>query len=352
MQPSLNINEIDQYLDFNRVPFEKIDLWDCETNEHSVLRIGAQADQFCLLILDADIFRNLMTWPRSRQDLLDFCQRHMLWIWNDIDGFLQLNTLSREILALDKLIKTGSVRFFFDDHPSPRNWVNQLKNISWVIKPYCAMLGFSARIRDADVTKDNCTKDFLLTMIRKKPAIHRRMLWSRLQNLPGLLDRGHAVFHARGSVIPIGDQKNDVGRDQSHPSMDLYRDSWFEIVPETFYKGGYSLTEKTIKSFITKTPFMVASNCGYLDFLKNKFGFRTFGHLIDESYDREYRVQDRLDKMVQQVVDVIKNGSRDFYWASADVLEHNQTRTLEILGRYRHDTDLFIHRELQQVDQK
>jgi hypothetical protein len=352
IQPSLNINGIEQYLDFNRIPFEKIDLWDRDLHEHSIARINAQNSRPCLLILDADIFRNLMAWPRSRQGLLDFCQYHVLWVWNDIDGFLQVNKLRQEVVTLDKEIPSGSIRLFFDDHPSSRNWVYQLKNISWVIKPYCAMLGFSARIRDADVTKNNCTKDFLLTMIRKKTAMHRNMLWSKLQAVPNLLDRGYAVFHSRASVRPIGDQKNDVGRDQSHPSMDLYRDSWFEIVPETFYKDGYSLSEKTTKSFITKTPFMVASSCGYLDFLKNKFGFRTFGHLIDESYDLEYRVQDRLDKMIQQMIDVIKNGSHEFYRASADVLEHNQARILEILGRYQYDNDVFIHRELQRLDQK
>jgi hypothetical protein len=350
LQTCLNTDSVDQYLTFNRIPFEKIDLWSEEQQRHTVHRMGLEQSPRILLVVDVDILRGLIRWPQSRLELIEFCRQHQLWVWNDMDGFLQINYLESDITKLDQEVRPGSVRLFFDDYPTDRNWTNNLTNITWAVQPYGPMLGYPARIRGARVDKTQCSRDYLLLMSRKKRAIHRVMLWQRMEKIPGLLSRGHAVFNPNRTVKALGDQVPFNMLTACHPAMDLYRDSWFEIVPETFYKDGYSLSEKTVKPFATRTPFLVATTCGHLEFVRNQFGFRTFGHLIDESYDHEHRIQDRLDRMLEQVQDIIKNGSESFYRACADVLDHNQAQVLEILGRYRYTHDLFLCEQLEAVE--
>jgi hypothetical protein len=136
-----------------------------------------------------------------------------------------------------------------------------------------------------------------------------------------------------------------------HASMDLYRDSLVEMVPESWYKHGYFVTEKTTKPMATKTPFLILSTCFYLEYLKS-LGFKTFHSLIDESYDQQYRVQDRVRLAVQSLEDIVRNGARSFYDAAQPILEHNHSRLCEIQGLWQYELDIMLQREFELVDQK
>ena len=125
--------------------------------------------------------------------------------------------------------------------------------------------------------------------------------------------------------------------------MDLYRNNYVELVPETLYKHGYFFTEKTMKPIATKTPFLVVSNCHYLKFLK-QHGFKTFDNLIDESYDSFPRIEDRIRSLVQTMHDISKNGVGDFYQQAQHTLAHNHQQLLEISGGWRYYRDLDYQR--------
>jgi hypothetical protein len=59
------------------------------------------------------------------------------------------------------------------------------------------------------------------------------------------------------------------------------------VVTETVQQGNrHHLTEKTFKPICLQMPFVLASTQGSLDYLKS-YGFRTFNHVWDESYDHE-----------------------------------------------------------------
>ena len=115
----------------------------------------------------------------------------------------------------------------------------------------------------------------------------------------------------------------------------LFR-SWFSLVTETIFDYPHSFrTEKIWKPIIMAQPFVVASNRGYLLDLRDA-GFRTFGDLIDESYDEI----DRPDQRIQRVADCVQwlcNGDRaaEFWRASRDVCRHNQQRLAEYNQRER-----------------
>ena len=61
----------------------------------------------------------------------------------------------------------------------------------------------------------------------------------------------------------------------------------FEIIMETSVShNNMFITEKTIKSFLSKNVFIIIGNPHSLTWLKS-LGFRTFSDIIDESYDNE-----------------------------------------------------------------
>jgi hypothetical protein len=204
------------------------------------------------------------------------------------------------------------------------------------------MIQFSKfpRIVNAVTQKHNASKDYMLTMVRLRNRPHRKILWKELTSRSELLEQGHAVFN-RKSDSRLGAQPHQHKWGPGFPSMDLYLDSWLEVVPETMWKDGYYITEKTIKPIATRTPFLLLSTARTLDYLKS-LGFMTFSSLINESYDQQYRIQDRARLLVDQLEDIIKNGSESFYRASQHILDYNQAKLAEIVGLSQHDLDICI----------
>jgi hypothetical protein len=116
----------------------------------------------------------------------------------------------------------------------------------------------------------------------------------------------------------------------------IYRDSWFSLVTETIYDYPCTFrTEKIWKPIIMGHPFVVAANSGYLRDLRNA-GFRTFGTLVDESYD----TVDRPDVRIQRITDSVawlcsSSNAAEFWAASRDICKHNQALLAEYNQRER-----------------
>lgn len=108
-----------------------------------------------------------------------------------------------------------------------------------------------------------------------------------------------------------------------------YIDSYFSLVTETIFDYPHSFrTEKIWKPMIMCHPFVVAANAGYYRDLK-AVGFRTFGHLIDESFDQIENAQDRANQIVAVVQDICYNGAWEFLSACRDTCEYNYQRLQE-----------------------
>ena len=94
-----------------------------------------------------------------------------------------------------------------------------------------------------------------------------------------------------------------------------------------------SISEKLFQSIIQLTPFVVFGNPNYLARLHDK-GFKTFGDIIDESYDTELDIKKRLDKFfvaAQQLVEVYDDPRVQ------SICEHNQKH---FLNPYRINNEL------------
>ena len=113
----------------------------------------------------------------------------------------------------------------------------------------------------------------------------------------------------------------------SGPSK-LANDSYFNIVTESHYRewGGFLSSEKIIKPLISMQPFFVLAQPYTLKYLRDS-GFKTFGDIIDESYDNEVDDIKRFNMVIDEITKLFTQNTldeiHDIYCSVFDILEHN-----------------------------
>jgi hypothetical protein len=116
---------------------------------------------------------------------------------------------------------------------------------------------------------------------------------------------------------------------------DPYIDTYFSLVSETVMDYPYSFrTEKIAKPILLGHPWIVAANRGFYRDLK-KIGFQTFGHVIDESFDLIDNTQDRLDRIIEIVVDLCQQDLASFLDSCYSVCKYNQQHLQEYRQQLR-----------------
>lgn len=108
--------------------------------------------------------------------------------------------------------------------------------------------------------------------------------------------------------------------------FDQSADSLLYLVTETVATGQrHHLTEKTFKPIALGMPFVLVATAGSLAYLRS-YGFQTFGHIWDESYDTETDDQRRIEKVGQLLrqLDRLTVNERGMLFEQAwPVIEHN-----------------------------
>lgn len=94
----------------------------------------------------------------------------------------------------------------------------------------------------------------------------------------------------------------------SSASADYDRDDYaavdFEVVLETLFDDArLHLTEKPLRPIACGKPFLLAASHGSLAYLRS-YGFRTFGSVIDESYDTIEDPRERLEAIVKSMREI------------------------------------------------
>jgi hypothetical protein len=100
------------------------------------------------------------------------------------------------------------------------------------------------------------------------------------------------------------DRSNESAETMEHIyPMQILTDSVIQIVTETEMGDERirRITEKVFKPVVGLQPFLVVGNPGTLDLMR-KLGFRTFGGLFDESYDRITNVAQRFDAVEAEML--------------------------------------------------
>jgi len=198
----------------------------------------------------------------------------------------------------------------------------------------------------------NLHRNYKFKFLNAKHRSHRFKLFEKIYNSDGLHDN-YITYHllleknkdsfikkltTNDSLQKILPYKNkDVGITNIlnltyswEQSCDT--DSYIEIVSESNFKEQYTfLTEKTARSIISFTPFIMLSSPYALDILKQK-GFKTFDRWWDESYDTELDENKRIDKvfaLFEQYNSYSKDQLHELINDMQDVLIHNYKRHIE-----------------------
>jgi hypothetical protein len=116
---------------------------------------------------------------------------------------------------------------------------------------------------------------------------------------------------------------------------DPYVDTYFSLVTETVFNHPYSFfTEKIAKPLAMGHPWIVAGNYGYYRDIK-KLGFKTFGHLIDESFDTIDSSQDRIERIAKVVDDLCQTDLPAFLAEAQEICIYNQQHLKEVAGKLK-----------------
>jgi hypothetical protein len=112
-----------------------------------------------------------------------------------------------------------------------------------------------------------------------------------------------------------------------------YIDTYFSLVTETVVEQPWPFrTEKIAKPLMMGHPFIVATSPGYYQDL-HRLGFRTFGHLIDESFDTIEHHQDRMERIIDIVQDLCQQDLDSFLEECYTVCKYNQQHLQELSPR-------------------
>jgi hypothetical protein len=176
--------------------------------------------------------------------------------------------------------------------------------------------------------KRTANYSFLMLMHLKKS--HRDNIFDKLS---GILDQALYSYVGAGIAIAGDGDKND-GNWQRYLNPKWYDSTAFSVVVETMISQPTFISEKIFKPIAYYHPFVVWGSAYSLQYLREQ-GFKTFGHVIDESYDNETDPAKRL----QMICDIACNLSADYATIFNDKL------TKEIL---KHNHDRFFAEDIEQ----
>lgn len=138
--------------------------------------------------------------------------------------------------------------------------------------------------------------------------------WGPALNTKSLEDIRHPLIKGKANSLDTRYQ------------ADFYNKFAVDIVTETVYNYRYPyISEKTLRPIACKRLFIIVGAPGVLKVLHNK-GFKTFGDIIDESYDSESDPMKRwrlLESAIKSFVSKPLDEIKDIVRSKSDILDHN-----------------------------
>jgi hypothetical protein len=123
-----------------------------------------------------------------------------------------------------------------------------------------------------------------------------------------------------------------------------YNDTYFSVVTETVHAYPYSFrTEKIWKPIAIGHPWIAVANQGYYKDMHN-LGFKTFGHVVDESFDSIENNHDRLERVTAVIKDLCEQDLVSFLKECYNVCKYNQQHLAVMQAKVRGEfSDRFRH---------
>lgn len=130
---------------------------------------------------------------------------------------------------------------------------------------------------------------------------------------------------------PISADNGYINWDKAFNIVTQYNNFFLDVVCETWTHGlTFYPTEKIGRALFSKTAFIVHGSKDYLRNLK-RIGYKTFGSIIDESYD-SYAGEERLFRIIEQIDKIATLSLDDLKYIQKEldpIFEHNKKLYLE-----------------------
>lgn len=140
------------------------------------------------------------------------------------------------------------------------------------------------------------------------------------------------------SILPleldVPDEMHKSLRNEMPDTKAYFEESYFSIITEgDFYRTDdrQMFTEKILKAFIYKHPFIVVGLPGTLSLLREQ-GFLTFPQIINEAYDTIEDDTERLNACLQEIDKLLSlniHELKDLYDSVKPILEHNRKLVMQ-----------------------
>lgn len=146
-------------------------------------------------------------------------------------------------------------------------------------------------------------------------------------NVPVITDACASISH----LLPYGGLEGDLYLNYQTKPEYAITNSYLSVLTETFYDGPIYLSEKIYYAMMYNHFFVFAGPANSLAYLRGQ-GFKTFAHVINESYDsiqdpvkRIRAVVDSLDEFLDKSLEEIET----LYEENLDIFNHNRKLVLE-----------------------
>lgn len=185
-------------------------------------------------------------------------------------------------------------------------------------------------------------KDFDILMGRKKR--HRDLVWETVDRSNSVVTYFHedseqdltrcppSYFQWPQEIVghmPINNTADIVTVDGTIVSLsqlvpvDIYNQTAYSLVCESQFENRWSFfTEKIIKPMLARRVFLVCSGRYFLRNLR-EWGFKTFDGIVDESYDAEYELGRRVEKLSNSMKKLCVQDQAAVYKQARPIIEHN-----------------------------
>ena len=143
-------------------------------------------------------------------------------------------------------------------------------------------------------------------------------------NLQLIQDAGTSIDH----LLPI--QGFDTSVEYRDISTDVFSDSYLSIVTETFFTGPLYFSEKIFNSMLYNHIFVYLGPPHSLAYLRS-LGFKTWAHIIDESYNTIENPAERLYAVTRSLIDFVSKPLEEIqqiYQENLEVINHNRNLVL------------------------
>ena len=224
--------------------------------------------------------------------------------------------------------------YYFSDHEYFFRYVNRRQIIS-DIPTSSRSFEFTALNRTHKWWRASCIADL------RQSGVLDRSLWSYNTNctindqekdnpleLDSVLGWRDAVKDfAHGGPYFCDSDDDQSHNDHRHVPINLYRDSYCHLVIETLFdadqSGGAFLTEKTYKAIKFGQPFVIIGTIHSLATLRQQ-GYRTFDHVIDNTYDEITDNTQRWLAIRNAILKIQSQNMHEWFLKCLPDVKHNQ----------------------------